>query len=114
LTLLFLGFLTQQILDFGLPHVLRASHLSTGFLQVGCSVASLIAPLTISFAHFTYFLCDSAPLQSQAADTTARTFSMAVRSVHLSLLQTAPAAPCSSNTIPRAGATRRLSIIPPR
>src|SRR5262245_22763380 len=48
-----LGLFTQQIFACSRPHVLRASHLRTDFLQVFCRVAFLIADRITSFAHFT-------------------------------------------------------------
>ena len=43
------------------------------------------------------------PLQSQAAATTARVFSIAVRSVHVSLLHTADTVPGRSRSSPIMG-----------
>jgi hypothetical protein len=47
------------------------------------SVPSFTAAFSTCFAHFVYFPCDSAALQSHAADTTARMLSIAARSVHV-------------------------------
>ena len=89
--------MTQQIFAFGRPHVLCASHLSKGFLQVPGSVPSFTAPFTTVLAHFTYPPWDLAALQSHAADTTARMLSIAARSVQVLLLQAAPAGPEGQN-----------------
>jgi hypothetical protein len=104
---------TQQILLFAFPQVLLASHLRTGFLHSFGSVPSVTAPFSTCFAHFLYLPCESAALQSQAADMTARTLSIAVRSVHVALLHTAPAVPDRDKTSARGrtshGSTRMSS-----
>src|SRR5687768_9593571 len=71
-TLLFFGFVTQQIFDLALPHVLRASHFATDFRQARGRLPAVTADLSTSLAHLTYFLCEFAPAQSQADATTAR------------------------------------------
>src|SRR4051812_5290906 len=67
-----LALFTQQILLFGLPQVLLASHLRIGFLHVSGSVPSFTAAFSTVLAHLTYAPWESAAVQSHAADTRAR------------------------------------------